>query len=727
MALNKKEKLEKLNEAVRILKTEFIGLDSIIDQIKENIMPWYLTPDLLTRPVIISLWGMTGTGKTSLVNRLIELLELNKVFKYNCGSIAKETRVDTFVDSLYNFVNNYNEDASDLNENLSKDLIFVLDEFQYSRTVGGMGADVERPSQQEIWSLLDNGIIDVNKESNYVLSKVSSFVSDLRNFIKRNPDAVNYKIDNFYFTEESEIVSILSYLGYFWWDRKLPYLEGLKSSTHTKLCDSIGEFVSSKKSRKDLENNSNEEEDFKKPLKIIPEDVMIRYLALPYIFCKKVNALDYIKESKNLGELTDRLSEIVDENTRTSSINCSNSLIFIIGNLDEAFTMSKDITPDMDADIFYELTSKITINDLKKSLLKRFRPEQVSRIGNNIIKYPVLKSEYFKKIISKEIDKISLSFKQIARTEVYIDESVVDLIYSEGVYPTQGTRPVFSTINSIFSPILSEIYSTLGNNDVGAKITIEVENPNEGYNLKTKTIRVLKNNEVMLEKEIALTLGSLRMPENCRTRYAKAVHEIGHAIVYTYCTGSFPADIMAVGSGEGGWCVTKDLKLCSKPEIEDSVRVSLGGIVAEQLIFGEKNILMGSGSDLDYAWNTFTEAVYDLGYLDPIKYVCRNQSNCQTPKGLSDSSDNILSDMIDLRQYMKSKMNDFIKDVETILKENKTLLKKAALDLGEIGRFDDKKFKEYVDKYGVNLDEEKLKKTREKYSFEFYKNFLLTD
>lgn len=54
---------EKLDEAVAILKSEFVGLDDIIDNIKKSIIPWYITPEIIERPVVISLWGLTGTGK----------------------------------------------------------------------------------------------------------------------------------------------------------------------------------------------------------------------------------------------------------------------------------------------------------------------------------------------------------------------------------------------------------------------------------------------------------------------------------------------------------------------------------------------------------------------------------------------------------------------------------------------------------------------------------------
>lgn len=54
------ERIKKLECAIKTLKDEFVGLDDIIDQISDNIYSWYITPEVITRPTIVSIWGMTG-------------------------------------------------------------------------------------------------------------------------------------------------------------------------------------------------------------------------------------------------------------------------------------------------------------------------------------------------------------------------------------------------------------------------------------------------------------------------------------------------------------------------------------------------------------------------------------------------------------------------------------------------------------------------------------------
>lgn len=47
------ERLDRLEECKKVLKEEFIGLSSIIDQVILSITPWYITPEIIQRPVIV--------------------------------------------------------------------------------------------------------------------------------------------------------------------------------------------------------------------------------------------------------------------------------------------------------------------------------------------------------------------------------------------------------------------------------------------------------------------------------------------------------------------------------------------------------------------------------------------------------------------------------------------------------------------------------------------------
>jgi len=68
-------------ELLRVrLKEDFVGIDDIIDNLLDYIQVWYLMPEILTRPIIVCLWGMTGVGKTDLVRKMVQYLDFQERF-----------------------------------------------------------------------------------------------------------------------------------------------------------------------------------------------------------------------------------------------------------------------------------------------------------------------------------------------------------------------------------------------------------------------------------------------------------------------------------------------------------------------------------------------------------------------------------------------------------------------------------------------------------------------
>ena len=144
------ERSAQLQGAAAQLKQELFGIDDVIDQVIDSMRAWYVLPQLITRPVVICLWGLTGTGKTQLVRRLAQLLGFYDRFV--------EVQMDGFSHGASRW------EGGTISGMLSQSGvtegapgILVLDEFQRFRTMDAQRKDVRVERYQDVWALLSDG------------------------------------------------------------------------------------------------------------------------------------------------------------------------------------------------------------------------------------------------------------------------------------------------------------------------------------------------------------------------------------------------------------------------------------------------------------------------------------------------------------------------------------------------------------------------------------------
>lgn len=697
--MNKTENIKVLEKAKQQLKQEFIGLDSIIDEIITSITPWFVTPEVIVRPVIVSLWGMTGTGKSSVVKRLVELLDLKyKTLFFDCGTECNETNYGRNIgDKIVDFINSDEySDYGTVDETYSKDLIYVFDEFQYARTIDMSGEDVLKPTIRPIWSLLDSGIININ-ESSYEVNFFKGFVEDFSSFADSHK---NTELKNLRINKPEDIEEFLNTLGYFYFDRGVPSDKNYSTYDYYR-------------KKEDKENEENE------PLKVL-EDRIIRIL-LKRSGKEIKTTVKELNNLRSLGELSEYLKKELKNIQSPKYLDCSRSLIFVIGNLDEAFKVENDTNPDIDADMYYDLTSKVTIMDIKNALKTRFRAEQIARFGNTMIKYPTLKKEHFKKIIESEVQRICAKFKDDEEVEIIPSAEMMDLLYNESVYPVQGVRPTFTTIGTIFTPLLSNIVIQKNLYPEINKVMIEVKDKNKGYKLDTKQLILIYSNGKIEEKEIKLHLGELRNPENRKTKYICSVHELGHAVMSAYLTGNVPNLIVSVSATSGGFCMTYDSdrekEIRSRKDIQNDVMIGLAGYEAEILIYGDKDrCLLGSGNDIGSSWSILSEAAYKLGYFSPFEFRNYEVLTSELPGGLCDD---------EVKDKLRNEFDRLEGETKRILRSNIELIKKAAIQLGDSGSMTGEEFLEFIkNTTGNSLTITRLETAKKENSYDFYKEVL---
>ena len=131
------------------LKTELFGIDEVIDRVIDAVRAWYVMPQLIARPVIVCLWGLTGTGKTQLTRLLTQKLGFYDRY------------VEVQMDGFSNGAGWYTPDSisgmlgeSGIAE--GEPGILLLDEFQRYRTIDNRRQDIKVARYQDVWALLSD-------------------------------------------------------------------------------------------------------------------------------------------------------------------------------------------------------------------------------------------------------------------------------------------------------------------------------------------------------------------------------------------------------------------------------------------------------------------------------------------------------------------------------------------------------------------------------------------
>lgn len=707
-----KERLQKLNEVEKILKSEFIGIDSIIDKILESITPWYVTPEIITRPTVVSLWGLTGTGKTSVVKRIMNLLDLEKDMLYfNCA-----TEVDSGKDSIESKIFTFFEDENgntssgsssyDSDQQLktnSKRAIMVFDEFQNCRTLDEHGEERDRSQTASVWQILDSGILE-STEWSWEITRMLGVIEEIHSLAVLHP---TIPIKDGRFTVMGEELEKIE--------------EGFREYLDYQGLYDFNNGTSSVLSRFDEDGMPEiDDEEEKKCPYIIPQGI-IKTIVRRYNSRGKGEGWKErtkLRACTTLGEFAEYLQEYSKEMSAPKKVDCSESLVFVIGNLDEAFGVTDDIDPDIDADILTQLTSNVTITDVKNSLKRRFRLEQISRLGNNMILYPSLSANNFKEIIDLELNKITKNFKELSGFEIEFSDVMKRLIYSEAVYPVQGVRPIQSSLSTLITPKLSKILINCPENSKKAVISVE----KDCFEVPSATLIVTYDTGEVISLNQELTLGALRDISQYPKIYLHAIHEAGHAAVYTKLTGKFPETIVAITTNGGGymWKGNEPGALRREAEtvedIKNDIMVSYAGLVSEEYFFahGPKGdsdrMSIGATSDIQCAWDNLATLVYDAGYGDNlVKY--------RTPEGFPAG----LNPQIALpKEAIDSKIvelsAELYKSTWEIIKQEEDLIREVALYLGEHRKMNKETFKGFWGKYHPETQGE---------SKDWYKNILL--
>ncbi|MBI5139426.1 ATP-dependent zinc metalloprotease FtsH [Candidatus Nomurabacteria bacterium] len=183
-----------------------------------------------------------------------------------------------------------------------------------------------------------------------------------------------------------------------------------------------------------------------------------------------------------------------------------------------------------------------------------------------------------------------------------------------------------------------------------------------------------------------------------------AYHEAGHALVASVLPHADPVhkvSIIARGSA-GGYTLKlpiEERKLQSKKEFIDDIAMSLGGYVAERMIFGD--ITTGPSSDLQVATNLARAMVTRFGMSDVIGPVALGNSPGRFPwneEGGKEYSEDMATK---IDKEVSRIIENGIKSAEKVLTEHREAFESITKKLIEVETLEQEEYEKIIVAHGI--------------------------
>lgn len=565
-----KQKLVQLDQINRDLKKDFFGMDSTIDKVINLVKPWYAYGVNKDRPLVINLFGMTGTGKTDLIKSLLNKLNLSNKYL----------------------------DCRNINKNEFKTLMegeaLIVDEIQNLRTIDEEG----NPIRGSMYSISD---------SNY-------YWSLLNGDLLTSPEFFRTKL-------EKKILNLDAKIGY---TEMMFRLDQVKVDSDIKFTLYVEEF------KKYLELNEHQfnEKDNREIFSIARADF----------------EFDRSEPIKNI-------------------------LIFNLGNID-------DLVQDMVANIegltqteLNERTTNISPIDIRESLLKMFRAEEVSRFGENHLFMPSIKEEDLYQLVSDKLNRISLNYQSRVGSVITFEPSVSQFLIKEFNIPTQGLRTILSSVNKVVLSAISDKMDFIFDSSVSVSI---------------------ENNKIILTKQNQSTFCNIYIESE--PTYSQdllkriALHESAHATIHYLLRHKAPLymTINSKSKNSGGFVKSEKEDVQTRKSIRDSICISLAGYLIEEIIYGLDGVSTGSVSDIKKATNNAKNYINKFGFGDNLLFH-NSDTWMSSAKSLEKNHDEqILRLVHEQKDITKNLLTD---NLELVKQLSNLVIEKKSLDKQEMESF----------------------------------------
>ena len=459
-----------------------------------------------------------------------------------------------FIEIQLDIKDDYNRNIQDYLETMNLETdepsILLLDEMQRFRSVDENGKMLETKYFNDIWMLLSDG--------------------KFQNDFKRKNEILSMFFDELYYSDDNKTKTSKN-------EEDLPANEDkIVKSSKLKYYTS---YWSANRLKKLLKNNLSIEEIMK----------------------------------LNVNEKITLLQNSLSDDNINEGKTYSKMLIFVSGNLDEAYYMADNVDEcEQDADIYNALSKNITLIDIKNALLKKFKPEQIARLGNNHIIYPCLSKNDYYNIIKKYTNQILNNISKKNNTNISVTDIIYDIIYRNGVFPTQGVRPVISSISNIIECNIPYFLFIAFENNVNNFIIDFDINTNELF-------AIIK--EKKYAKKITLDIDSIRKNKSIDEKILILVHELGHALAHALLYNIPPKQINLNAVGFSNGFIINQSTIDNRTFLLNKIMIALAGLVAEEFIFGNDYKSNGCSMDLKMATSVAGKYIRNYGMNGTISYI----------------------------------------------------------------------------------------------------------
>jgi hypothetical protein len=144
-------KIANVESAVAEISDELFGLEHQAQSCLNQMNMYLNLPGLMRQPLILNFWGSTGTGKTQLVKRLVELAGLDKRFVQVNLANTGASRWNAKMAVVSELVDAENSDAL-------KPVVLFFDEMQHARTINEKNEEIQQNDIADLWGILENGV-----------------------------------------------------------------------------------------------------------------------------------------------------------------------------------------------------------------------------------------------------------------------------------------------------------------------------------------------------------------------------------------------------------------------------------------------------------------------------------------------------------------------------------------------------------------------------------------